>query len=159
MDEVKVFLGPDLTTNIVCPSCRKGKLTNLSRYKNIEQTTHFRVKCPCSHLFLVRVERRKYYRKEVDLRGRYSTGKSRFKSPMKVKDISRYGLKFETYAKPLLSIGDEVEVEFTLDDTHKTFVEKHAVVRTIFDNSIGCEFLKMTDVDIEDRRLGFYLMS
>lgn len=158
MDLQKVYMNESNMGIIVCPSCQNGKTVDLSKYKDIKQAVRVKVKCPCGHVYHVMVERRRHYRKETEISGAYIFGPNADKGRMVVKDISRYGIKFETEMPPKINVDDIARVEFTLDDSHETFIQKDVVVKLISGRSIGAEFLSVNDVDLEDRRIGFYLM-
>jgi len=158
MTLTKVFMNEENIATFVCPKCEKSKTSDVSKYKDIDQAVKIKVRCPCTNVYSVLLERRKYYRKEVNLPGTYKCSQKNLKGPMKVKDLSRFGLKFDAGSTHIVSAGDRISVEFTLDDSHKTVIQKDAVVRTVHDAIIGAEFRNVNDVSLADRRLGFYLM-
>ena len=51
--------------------------------------------------------------------------------------------------------GDHVTIKFTLDNSAATQVEKDAIVKSVINTRIGCEFL---DSDRGDATLGFYFL-
>ncbi len=154
----KVFINEENIATFVCPKCEKAKTSDVSKYKDIDQAVKIKVRCPCTNVYSVLLERRKYYRKEVNLPGRYKCAEKSIGGPMKVKDMSRFGLKFDAGSVHLVAIGDKVAVEFTLDDSHNTFIQKDTIIKTVHDAIVGAEFFNVNDVSLADRRLGFYLM-
>jgi hypothetical protein len=102
---------------------------------------------------MVSLEYRGAYRKETDLRGHYTKLPVSW-GEMTVKNISLTGMGFETSGEHHLKEGDEVTVKFTLDDASGSVIKKKAVVRSIQDKYIGCEFERSAEYD---KTLGFYL--
>jgi len=153
----KVFMNEENKATFVCPECERAKTVDVSKYKDIKRAVRVKAKCKCGNQYSVLLERRKYYRKETKLPG-YVYGESDNKGPMTVKDLSRFGIKFELGSKRFLFVGDKVVVEFELDDGHKTLIKKEVKIVSLSGNLIGAEFCNMGNVDLADRRLGFYLM-
>ena len=103
------------------------------------------------------MERRKHYRKEINLMGtfvRYVDDKPTGGGNIVVKNLSLTGLKFEVFGNHNLSAGDVLEIEFRLDDIKKTPIKKKVAIRNVKNSYIGTEFLD----NKEDTDLGFYLM-
>ncbi len=66
------------------------------------------------------------------------------------------GLTFYCLDAPIFKVGDEVSVEFTLDDEHATEIRKDVIVRNVRPGAVGGEF------EISDELagpLGYYAMS
>ncbi len=154
----KVFINEENMATFVCPKCEKSKTSDVSRYKDIDKAVKIKVKCSCKNTYSVLLERRKYYRKDVNLSGIFKCAQKALKSPVLIKNLSRFGIKFDAGFNHGLASGDNISVEFTLDDAHKTFVLKDATVKTVSHSVIGAEFRNVNDVSLSDRRLGFYLM-
>lgn len=53
-----------------------------------------------------------------------------------------------------LSVGDNIIVEFYLDDIHTSFIRKKVTVRSIRSEYIGVEFDRTEEIG---KALGFYL--
>ncbi|MDM8514621.1 PilZ domain-containing protein [Desulfobacterales bacterium HSG16] len=158
-EENKVFMNKENMAIFTCPECQHSKAMNLSKYKDIQTAVKIKVKCPqCGHVYSVLVERRQFYRKTVNLPGSYFLGPRQIQSTMMVKDISRHGLSFEVGGRQNLKEGDEIIIQFNLDDRHKTPIKKTVAVRTITDRKVGAAFVSVGTVDLGDRRIGFYLM-
>jgi hypothetical protein len=105
----------------------------------------------------VLLERRQHYRKETGLSGEFSSPKTG-KGMMVVRDLSRFGLKFEVLGEHDFDPGKKLRVFFKLDDSHGTEIKKDVTVRNVSGRMIGAEFQKVDDMELADRRLGFYLM-
>jgi len=158
----KVFVTGDSMAVFECPECKKSKAVDVSRYKDIKQIIRIKVKCPCGHSFPVVLERRKSYRKEVNFPGSYTcllSGNKKEKGVMAVKDLSRSGMKIKLNVKKDFKIGDNLSVEFRLDDQNRSFVKKDAIIRTISDQNLGVEFSSINTSDPGDAALGFYLFD
>ncbi len=138
MKEKKVFINNCKKAPFVCPKCRKKKMLNVSGYRNILEEVRITHRCSCGNSYTLLLERRKFHRKRVSLSGAYVRKESR--KTMIVKDLSRGGLKFEVKAEKDIKIGDKLFVEFCLDDSHQTLIQKEVIVRRIKGSHIGAEF-------------------
>jgi hypothetical protein len=101
------------------------------------------------------MEKRKYYRKETNLPGEFSTVNRQASGLMTVKNISLSGLRFKLNETKNVKVGDRVNVEFTLDDNQRSVIQKEAEIKSIKGLNIDAEF---TDVELYGR-LGPYLFS
>ena len=154
----KIYITPNQTAAFTCPKCRNSKTADVSKFVKLEKKVKIKVKCPCGHAFSSFLERRKHYRKEINLIGsfvRFVSGKPASRGNMAVRNLSLTGLKLEVFGNHNLSAGDVLEVEFRLDDVKKTPIKKKVVIRNIKNAYIGTAFL---ETKIEDTTLGFYLM-
>ena len=154
----KVFITPNQTAVFTCPMCENSKTADVSKFVKLEKKVKIKVKCACDHTFSSLLERRKHYRKEINLIGSFVlfvSGKPASRGNITVRDLSLTGLKFEVFGNHNLSVGDVLEIEFQLDDVKKTPIKKKVVVRNIKNAYIGTMFL---ETKIEDTTLGFYLM-
>ena len=115
-------------------------------------------RCPCGHVFESFLERRKHYRKELKLPGsfvRFVSGKPAGRGDMIVRDLSMTGMKLEVYENFNFAEGDELQVEFHLDDVKNTLIKKKVVIRNIKNGYIGAAFAQ---TGTDDTTLGFYLL-
>jgi hypothetical protein len=55
-----------------------------------------------------------------------------------------------------LILGQELQICFTLDDKHRSVIDRQVVVRLVTENNIGCEFVGSSSS--HDAKIGFYLM-
>ncbi|MBW2411549.1 MAG: PilZ domain-containing protein, partial [Deltaproteobacteria bacterium] len=122
-----------------------------------------RVSCPCSHEFNVMLEKRRSYRKLVELEGYFSlsgdvgpdaTGNSIW-GPMIIQDLSKTGLQFSSSRANLLQPGNLLLLRFNLDNENKALIHKQARVISIEGNDVRCQF---EGADSYDITLGFYFM-
>jgi hypothetical protein len=155
----RVFISSKGTATFICPQCQKAKVVDVSKYLSCDQKVRVNVKCPCGHSYRAILEKRKQYRKETNLPGTYAQivdGRRVRKGWMTVKDISATGFKLELNSEAALSVGDHLEVEFRLDDTHRTLIIKRVVIRNIRGRSVGTEFAV---TETAGKALGFYLLN
>ena len=154
MEPQKAFVREDGTTVLKCPFCRHARTVSVSKIKDKKKI--IKVKCSCQQSFTVSLELRKMYRKSTNLNGRYINLSLNNESGMMiVKDVSMGGIGFEAVGRCRIELEHELEVTFTLDDTHSSVIKKQVVVRIVRDKFIGCEFLHAFEYD---KALGFYLL-
>ena len=161
VDIKKIFANAEGKGTLVCVQCGTSRMMNLSHYANVGKP--LKVKCGCGHVFFVRVEGRKFYRKDTNLTGEYirvgnSAPPTLEKGRMRVEDLSRTGLGFRTYDMHNIHVQDLLRVRFVLDDPQGSNVNKSAVVRRVEGFYVGAEFLDFDAFDDNNRTLGFYLM-
>lgn len=157
----RVFIKGDNTGKIRCLSCGREKVATFD--KALQQKSVLKVRCECSAVFSVRIEHRKFYRKETCLAGvfqkdcgpDYDAALDREKTNCRVVNISMHGAGFTVFGRQLLQVGDAVLLGFTLDNRQRSWVEKRGVVRLVRDNYIGMEFDTPAG---SHKELGFYLL-
>lgn len=149
-----IYLRKNGTALLICPKCNFSKELRQEQIKGGYK--RFRVRCKCGHAFYVRFDFRRYYRKQTALVGYYAT------SPdydnwveIIVKNVSKGGIGFHASDRPRVRVGDEIEVKFRLDDPNQSEIHKTAIVRTVLDRYIGCEFNNVHNG--YEKKLGFYL--
>jgi len=154
MEPQKAFVRENGTTVLKCPFCRHARTVSVQKIKDKKKV--IKVKCSCQKSFSVRLELRKLYRKTVSLNGKYvNLSQNNESGMMIVKDVSMGGIGFEAVGVSSIEKGHELEVTFTLDDTHASVIKKQVVVRIVRDKFVGCEFVHAHKYD---KALGFYLM-
>lgn len=145
------------TATFTCPRCNKQKVVNVSKFIQFKKKVIVNVKCPCGTEHRSVLNKRKQYRKKVNLRGTFSniTKKGdKYIGRMKVCDISRTGMKLKLDENQNLSLGDILKVEFFLDDEHQSFIQKRVLIRSINLPYIGTEFESAENIG---KAIGFYL--
>jgi hypothetical protein len=156
----KIFVTDNNTAIFVCPECNMSKTADISRYKDLNKSIRLKIKCPCGNEYSVVLERRKQYRKQVNILGKYTSyppyGKPQ-NGAVTVVDISRGGLGLKFRSMPAFEVGSTFVVEFYLDDRQKTFIKKEVVIRRLTGQFVGAEFCSVDTSDPSDRALGFYL--
>ena len=155
----KVYITSQKMATFVCPNCSRSKTVNASNYANLDKVIKVKVKCPCGHAYTSILEKRKQYRKETNLPGSYIhliDGKIANRGLMTVQDVSATGLKLKLNASQNCAIGDQLQVEFHLDDRNCTLIKKVVIVKNIKGPFMGVEF---GPTEALDKAIGFYLFS
>jgi hypothetical protein len=155
----KVYLTSKQMATFSCPKCARSKTVDVSQYAALDKMVTVNVKCPCGHAYKAILEKRKQYRKETNLPGTYIhfiDGQPRDRGLMTVKDLSTTGVKLQLNVKQNFAIGDQLQVEFHLNDVHRTLIKKTVIIRNQREQFIGAEFAPFESVD---KALGFYLFS
>jgi len=182
----EVALNNENMADIRCSKCHKTKSVDMSKYMTMDHVVRFKTKCVCGHSYTIVLNRRDKFRKNTDCFGVYtnlSSGKEGQKGQMTVLDVSRTGLRLEIshmqlkmkehdisvitgkqatfehkIQKPAddINVGDELLVEFRLDDTKKTLIKKEVIIRWMKMPYIGVEF---SSKSLYDGSLGFYMMD
>lgn len=100
-------------------------------------------------------EKRRYFRKRVDLNGQYRNQRTGSSGEVLVEDVSFKGLKMTTIGPSDIKSGDRLTIEFTLDNPRKSRIRREALARHVDQNRIGIEFI---NPPAYDKELGFYLV-
>lgn len=155
----RIFINNENRTTVVCPKCGKSKSADVSDYLKFDKAIKVKCKCKCGYSYTFLLERRKNYRKNVNLPGTYVhvTSEKRInRGLMTVKDISRTGLKlmFNREVIRNFNIGDTLRIEFRLDDRERSFIRKKVTIKTFDGSYAGVEFSWEQE---DDKALGFYL--
>ena len=160
----KVYISHTRST-FVCPKCFRKMPVDFSD-ANLPRTKDISLQCTCGYSFTSSMERRRHYRKPVNLKGRYhysnqveleqGAGKFVGKGKMNILDVSARGLKVKLKKKEMLKLNDQLSVEFHLDDKKRTMIREKATVKNINKKYVGGAF---ADQRTGNRSLGFYLLG
>ena len=156
MDEKRVFINDNGQGTFICPACNKGVIKDLSEFIQTPSAVRLKCKCSCGNHYRVLVERRRHFRKSVNLTGRFlfqNSNAQSVKGLIKVLDISQSGIRFSVNSIPEFQIGDKLTIEFNLDDEDRSQICEVGTVQRIQTNIIGLTF-KTTD---HYGKLGQYL--
>jgi hypothetical protein len=150
----KLYVTADGTITFICPKCGAVRKESAQQYK--EHKGPITINCPCSNIYEIQLEFRKFYRKPTHIYGAYmqSTQFADWEK-MVVKNLSMGGCAFETWKTPTLLPGEDIKVEFVLDNPGRSKIKKKAIVLEVNGHYVGCQFSDLPgayDVD-----LGFYL--
>ena len=154
-----VYVTSENQARFVCPQCGKSKTVDAGRFKSSARTVRVKVRCPCGHKYTAILEKRHGYRKEVSLPGsfvHFVDGRETGRGAMTVRDISTGGIKLRITNTDKINVGDVLQLEFRLDDAHRSLLQKKVIVRNIKDMHVGVEFAMSESTD---KALGFYLFS
>lgn len=156
-----VYQRTDGMVELTCPYCGIQESVAIGRFKPLGIA--IRVSCPCSKEFNVMLDKRRSYRKSVELEGYFSlsgdvgpdaAGNSIW-GPMVVKSLSKTGLQFSSSKAKLLQANNLLLLRFNLDNENKALIHKKARVISIKGNNVRCQF---EGADSYDITLGFYFM-
>jgi hypothetical protein len=153
----KVRVRPDNTVVLTCIHCGLQKETPVNLLKDCNH--EIRVKCRCQKTFKIFLEKRNRVRKKTYLRGTYINHSQQDSSgSLIIRDISVTGLSFSSLDLKNFKVGDELRVEFALDDEHRTIFREHVIIRDVRKNSVGCEYDSSEKVALQNA-LGYYIMT
>jgi hypothetical protein len=157
--DVKVFISKNNMATFVCPNCENTTTADVTRYAHMDKTVRVNIKCRCGHAFHAVLEKRRRYRKTTRLPGTYTYERSdgtHDKGIMEVVDISSLGMKLKLNVERAFNVGDKIKVEFNLDDTKRTPIEKEVTIKNVHKGYVGVAF---NEREGEDPSLGFYLLK
>jgi hypothetical protein len=151
----KIYVNPDGKVTFICPRCGSAQRESVEKYKDHKGS--IKVECTCMNVYEVKLELRKFYRKEIYLDGLYfRSSHSGDWGKMVVRNLSMEGCGFETMKmNSLLVTGEEIKVEFALDDRRNSTVRKKAIILKVEGRNVGCKFLDPPGS--YNPELGFYL--
>ena len=153
-DSGKTFVPENGLAPITCPNCGITKQVPVADYCGKKNT--LKIRCRCLQTFTVELEFRQSHRKRTELHGFYEILADNGGGRAAIKDLSKNGMGFLVSGVHNVRVGQKIEVNFALDDQKNTPLKKMAVVRSVHQNRIGCEFRK--DQAFE-KDLGFYLRA
>jgi hypothetical protein len=151
----KTYVRADFTALLTCPHCwRQRKISTLSF---IEHKHKLKVKCSCKESSNIFLEYRRRPRKKTHLPGTFiNHSQNSSICHLYVLDVSLIGLTFSSLENISINKGDELSMEFYLDDNYKTKISRDAIVRSNRPGYIfGAEFEKSSTVF--DGPLGHYI--
>lgn len=154
MKTIKAHIDSDGTTIVTCPFCSSQKRTSVTSLKHERHV--LKARCSCKNVFRVLLDYRSHYRKSVSLSGTYTTlyQYHKCKGLMQISNVSAGGLQYHLVGLNRLFPGCILDLEFQLDDKQCSRIKKQGIVRHVYDNVVGCEFV---DNKASDRALAFYL--
>ena len=150
----KTYVRPDNTAVLTCSHCGAQKVILADTFQGYKH--RLKVKCSCNEVFIVNLEFRNRIRRRTHLRGTYINHSQDDKNGhLIVKDVSVSGLSFTSLDIESVKVGDELKVDFTLDDEYQTEVSKELIVKNIRNKVAGCKFV--TPEDVFGSHLGHYI--
>ena len=155
----RVYPTDSKLATFVCPKCKKTKTVDVSRFAHTAKTVKVKSTCSCGHKWTSVLEKRKQYRKTVNLKGTYALlvdGEATDRGGMTVTDISAGGVKLKLNVQRNFKIGDRLRIDFRLDDGKQTIMVKDVVIKNVSGEYVGTAF---RSTDAYDPVLGFFLMS
>lgn len=164
MASAEVFVNQEGMALFNCPHCGKMKHVSVAKFKDVKHS--LQVKCSCNKTFHVDLNFRKRFRKKTDLNGffaKINKGKAvhhagKNESNCKIVNISLGGIGLQILEEQKITAGDELAIDFTLDNKQKSEINRTVVVRHVGEGGyVGGEFNDSDDRTYE-KTLGFYLM-
>jgi hypothetical protein len=155
----KVYITNTNMATFICPQCKKTLTVDVSQYAQMEKTVRVKSKCSCGNKWISVLEKRKQYRKGVNLKGIYKyivDGEEIDRGKMTIVDISAGGVKLKLDVERNLKTGHLLNLEFKLNDSKQTPMKKTVIIRNASNPYYGAAF---KDADLYDPVMGFYLMS
>jgi len=143
------------TAQFICTACDRQWNEDVSQYLNVPSMVELEVICNCGYSWKTILERRRYFRKNVNFSGTYKYKLDDEKDAagtMTVVDISRKGLKLKLDDEGArFENGDLLDVTFPLGNDAKTLVKRVVKIKNIFQNFLGVEFsdTKQKDTDVD----------
>ena len=154
MEPQKAFVREDGTTVLKCPHCRHARTVSVAKLKDKKKL--LKIKCSCQKSYSVSLELRKMYRKDTNLNGQFvNLSLNNERGTMLVTDVSMGGMGFTVIGRNRVQVDHDLEVTFSLDDSHSSVISKQVTVKIVRDKFVGCEFRHAHEYD---KALGFYLM-
>lgn len=146
------------TAQFICTACNRRWAEDVSEHLNAPSMVEFEVTCRCGFSWRTTLERRRYFRKNVNFTGTYKyilPDNKDTAGSMTVVDISRKGLKLKLPdgGHPFEE-GDWLEVTFPLDNDMKTFIKRVVDVKNVYDKYLGVAF---SDTQHEDADIDSYM--
>ncbi|GAB6094132.1 hypothetical protein JCM14469_03840 [Desulfatiferula olefinivorans] len=150
----RVFINSENIATFICPECKKSRSVNVSKIIGAKSAVNITCKCKCGNVFERTLERRRFYRKGITFKGICYLGKDNLKLSVVITDISRAGMKIRLNAPHAIEPGDEMLIEFRIDDAEQSEISKKIIVRSVSGKNLGVEFKSPEHYD----KLGAYLM-
>lgn len=158
---IPLVANPDGDYLLKCPNCELQRFLPVTTFE--ENGWILKIDCSCDNTFKVIREQRSTFRKEVQLRGLFNNKQDQYNkmamssswSPIEVTNISKNGLNFTSPRARLLGVGDQIQLQFTLDNSSKSLINKPAQITSIRKSRVGCQF---QGSDKQDVTLGFYFL-
>lgn len=176
----KIYISSENTATLVCPQCEKAKIIDTTRYQNKEGPVKIKftfkcrrcycgtehavdcdgVNCKQGHTLVALLERRRHFRKSVNLEG-HIRDNGGTEAPVKILDISKKGLLIKMYRPHSYEMGEALTVSFKLDDPQRSQINKKVFIRKIIPpDQLGVEFTSADNlISHSDKAIGFYLMT
>ncbi len=123
-----------------------------------QRPAHLSVRCRCGHVYNVLLDFRRHFRNPPAWPGPTSAGTRQDRAAARsASSTSRAAASVSSVSgRHRIEPGQKLQVEFQLTDRNRTVIKKQAVVRTVQENTVGCEFLCAGELD---KALGFFLQG
>ncbi len=149
----KVYVTEENTATITCPQCDKSRTMDVELFLHVRRP--MKVRCKCEHVFPIRLEGRKFYRKDADLPGTYAYVDRSQAGRIIVETLSFSGIGFRTLAPHAIAVDDVIQLSFALDNQHQSLLNKWIIIRWVAGQRIGSKFY---EVQPYDKDIAMFLM-
>jgi hypothetical protein len=161
LDQQTVFPRDDGLILLTCPHCGTQESVFMAQFEKFGNA--IQIQCSCHKRFAAVLEKRRSYRKTVQLEGYFTiadevgpnAAKGSIWGLMAVKNLSKTGIRFYSKRIDLIRPGDNLMVRFNLDNSNKALIHKKVEVISIHGHEVGCRFKGADQYDIT---LGFYFI-
>lgn len=155
-----------------CPKCGRSKTVDIGDFLDLTGMVKVRYKFSCARASSIGrkggakplcssgtaiLERRRYRRKTVSLRGAIRTGTG--EKEVTLLDISKAGVRFSLSRQETLRTGERLDLTFHLDNRSRTRLRKEILVREVRGLFVGSEYCGFDENNINDRVIGYYLSA
>lgn len=156
MKTIPVHVRGNNAATLACPFCGVIKHFSAAQFRSARHTVT--VRCRCQETFSVLLDFRRNYRKQTNLPGTYEVVSEGGMGGgiIQINNISRSGVGFTVSGLHRIEKDQELRIEFQLNDKNKTVLKKQALVKSVRQNAVGCEFKSNTEMD---KALGFFLQN
>ena len=150
----KLYVDEAGMVTFLCSKCGNSWKQPVVKYR--DHVGSVKLSCVCGYDSEVNIEFRKFFRKDTELEGiYYRTTPEGHWGKMIVRNLSVLGCRFEMIRKDPLAAGEEIKMQFTLDNPRKSIIKKKAIISEVVGSSVGCRFSEPPGYI--DSELGFYL--
>jgi hypothetical protein len=141
-----IFVSSNLEAWLPCSECGQTYQKDVSKFMGHHTKVRLKYTCKCKHRFSVILERRRFVRKNLLLKGYLIEGNQ--KIPITVQDLSRTGIKIKVASKMRHNIGDIIQIQFRLDNKSRSEISRAVrIKRVVPPTEFGCEFTQEEHYD------------
>ncbi len=154
MDEVKVYVVENRNVCIICRNCGMEHSIELS---DCMSSNTIAIECKCHNKISAFVDRRKFYRKPVELTGIcYAPGDPEEGVLVKIFNISRTGMGFIKCGGKSLAKNELITIKFRLHASTNPITIRTSVINIYASDNIGTNIMELDQHT--QKLLGFFLL-
>jgi len=155
METVREIIKKDKTIDTSCPQCNDKRTISVAEL--LKKDKSFLVNCSCGISFRIDLESRSMYRKDTTLRGVYANlAQKEDRGHFTISNLSMSGVQLTIRGNHSIKAGQNLLIQFRLDDGPGSIIRKKANVKGVSDKVIGCEYIESTEFD---KALALYLIT
>ena len=148
----RIYLEDGQKQIYICPECQRENTLDDSSISPQENGTGVKIECQCGFVKMVYFENRNFGRLQTNLPGTFNITDASGKPQtglLVVKDLSMTGLKLQLSTSEIsrFKIGDQLEVEFHLDDESRSHIRKKVTLKYIENHFCGVQFCSEDEYD------------